>query len=307
MVPAMKLINEIIDILSAEKPNLTNAFIKTKVLLYRLGQKDLVTWVNNELNGYQNVEELPPYRILSSEVLVNASNMAYQANRHPIPLSHLDAELRSSLENSELMHSLAVLEEFAKSDSQFLERPLQMEWIPILNQGLANNYRIQKAWCEIPISGVVQTLTEVRSRLLDFLLELNNEFGDDMTDEQVKSKASEVDPASMFNNAIFGDNTTILVGKQNTQHVVNSKVFNNVSALEKELQRHGVSEDDIHELKAALESDKGHVDIEKKEYGPEVKSWFKKMVGKAADGAWQINLGVAGNIISELLNKYYGW
>ncbi|MEH6541684.1 hypothetical protein [Halopseudomonas sp.] len=37
----MKLINEIIDILSSEKPNLTNALIKTKVLLYKLGQKEL--------------------------------------------------------------------------------------------------------------------------------------------------------------------------------------------------------------------------------------------------------------------------
>lgn len=303
----MKLINEIIDILSAEKPNLTNAFIKTKVLLYKLNQKELVTWVNNELNGYQNIEELPPYRVLSSQVLVNASNMAYQANSHPIPLSHLDSELRGELESSKLMHSLAVLEEFAKSDSQFLERPLQMEWIPILNKGLSNNYRIQKAWCEIPISGVFQILTEVRSRLLDFLLELSNEFGDDMTDEEVKHKASEVDPASMFNNAIFGDNTTILVGKQNTQHVVNSKVANNFSVLEKELQRHGISEDDIHQLRAAIESDKGRIDIDNKEYGPEVKSWFKRMIGKAVDGAWQINLGVAGNVISELLNKYYGW
>lgn len=89
--------------------------------------------------------------------------------------------------------------------------------------------------------------------------------------------------------------------------MVNSKVANNFSVLEKELQRHGISEDDIHQLRAAIELDKGRIDIDNKEYGPEVKSWFKRMIGKAVDGAWQINLGVAGNVISELLNKYYGW
>ncbi len=303
----MKLISEIIDILSSEKPNLTNALIKTKVLLYKIGQKELVGWVNNELNGYQNGEDIPPYRVLPSQVLVNASNMAYQVNSHPIPLGHLEEDLRRSLETSELRQSLAVLEEFADSESDSLERPLPMEWLPLLNQGLSNNYQIQKAWCQISVTGIIQTLTEVRSRLLDFLLELSGEFGEEMTDEEVKSRANEVDSASMFNSAMFGDNTTILVGNQNTQHVVNSKIHNDFSELEKELKKHGVSDNDVSELKSAIEKDEGQTNPATREYGPEVKSWFKSMIGKAADGAWQVNLGVAGNIISGLLNGYYGW
>lgn len=303
----MKLINEIIDILSSEKPNLTNALIKTKVLLYKLGQKELVGWVNNELNGYQNGEELPPYRILPSQVLVNAANMAYQVNSHPIPLAHLDDDLRKSLETSELTQSLAVLEEFANSESDSLERPLPMEWVPLLNQGLSNNFQIQKAWCQISVTGIVQILTEVRSRLLDFLLELSSEFGEEMTDEEVKNRANEVDSASMFNSAMFGDNTTILVGNQNTQHVVNAKVHNDFAELEKELKKHGISDHDVVKLKSAIESDDGKTNSAEKEYGPAVKSWFKGMIEKAADGAWQVNLGVAGNIISGLLNGYYGW
>ncbi|MEN0038191.1 MAG: response regulator receiver protein [Cellvibrio sp.] len=303
----MKLINEIIAILSSEKPNLTNALIKTKVLLYKIEQKSLVGWVNNELNGYQNSDDIPPYRILPSQVLVNASNMAYQVNAHPIPLAHLDDDIRESLETFELSQSLAVLEEFANSGSDSLERPLPMEWIPLLNKGLSNNYRIQKAWCQISVTGIIQILTEVRSRLLDFLLELSSEFGEEMTDEQVKNKANNVDSASMFNSAMFGDNTTILVGNQNTQHVVNSKVLNNFSELEKELKKHGVVDDDISELKLAIDNDAEKVDFSSKSYGPAVNSWFKKMIGKAVDGTWQINLGVAGNIISGLLNGYYGW
>ncbi|MBN7768832.1 hypothetical protein KUV44_00020 [Marinobacter daepoensis] len=303
----MRLINEIIEILSSEKPNLTNALIKTKVLLYKIGQKELVGWVNNELNGYQTGEEIPPYRILPSQVLVNAANMAYQVNSHPIPLAHLDDDLRKSLERSELNQSLAVLEEFANSDTDSLERPLPMEWVPLLNQGLSNNYRIQKAWCEISVTGIVQILTEVRSRLLDFLLELSSEFGEEMSDEEVKNKANEVDSASMFNSAMFGDNTTILVGNQNAQHVVNSKIQNDFSELEKELKKQGVTDEDVSELKLAIENDGEATDHVNKEYGPAVKSWFKNMIAKAADGTWQVNLGVAGNVISGLLNGYYGW
>ena len=50
----MKLVDEIIDILSSDKGKLSDALIKTKVLLHQIGHKELVSWVNNELNGYSN-------------------------------------------------------------------------------------------------------------------------------------------------------------------------------------------------------------------------------------------------------------
>ena len=49
----MIIIDEIIDNLSSETLNLSNALIKTKVLLYKMGEKDLEKWINNELNGYE--------------------------------------------------------------------------------------------------------------------------------------------------------------------------------------------------------------------------------------------------------------
>lgn len=89
--------------------------------------------------------------------------------------------------------------------------------------------------------------------------------------------------------------------------MVNSKIHNVFSQLEKELKKHSVPDNDIFELKSAIEKDEGKTDSANKEYGPAVKSWFKGMIGKAAEGTWQVNLGVAGNIISGLLNSYYGW
>lgn len=47
----MKLLNEIIDALSSQDSSLTDALLKTKVLLHKIGHKELVEWVNRELNG----------------------------------------------------------------------------------------------------------------------------------------------------------------------------------------------------------------------------------------------------------------
>lgn len=55
----MKLINEIIDTLSSDTGKLSDALIKTKVLLHKIGHKELVPWVNNELNGYPDRDSVP--------------------------------------------------------------------------------------------------------------------------------------------------------------------------------------------------------------------------------------------------------
>ena len=70
------------------------------------------------------------------------------------------------------------------------------------------------AWCEINKTSLIQALVEVRSRLLDFMLELNKEFAGEMTDEEAeeKIKSNSVDPAAVFSGAFFGDNATIVVG-----------------------------------------------------------------------------------------------
>src|SRR5438477_6737051 len=118
------LIDDIIEILGRENGSLTNALMKTKILLHNIGHKELSGWVNNELNGYPDGEEIPPYRIIPSQVLANVSNITWQATSHPIPLGHLEPEKPANLENSKMGQSLAVLEEFTSDNKGHLIRRL---------------------------------------------------------------------------------------------------------------------------------------------------------------------------------------
>ena len=106
----MKLVDEIIEILSSDNGILSNALIKTKVLLHKMGHKELVMWVNKELNGYSQDDELPDYRIIPAQVRVSATNGAYTVNSHPIPMNHLDREFKHSLEEAKIDYSLATIE-----------------------------------------------------------------------------------------------------------------------------------------------------------------------------------------------------
>lgn len=301
----MKLLDEIIADLSSDKPNLTNALLKTNVLLHRLGKKDLIEWVNNEVNGYSEDSQLPPYRVVNAEVLANFANMAYQYTNHPIPLSHLDKEYREILETANLRQSLSVLEEFALSKS--IQSPIPIEANVILNKGLASGYHIQRAWCEVSTTAITQILTEVRSRLLDFILELNESLGGAMSDEEIRDVGSKLDTNKMFANAIFGDNTTILVGSHSQQVVTINVIKNDYASLRSALAEKNVSASDIECLKEAIDADAAIIDQTKKEFGPAVKGWLKTMLSKAIDTSWQIELGIASNFLADALNRYYGW
>jgi hypothetical protein len=303
----MKLIQEIMAILSSKDGKLSDALLKTKILLHKIGHKELVEWVNHELNGYPDMKSLPSYRLVPAQVLVNASNIAYRITSHPIPLLHLEKKFRESLQTSKMGQSLAVLEKFVENPEGNLTSPIPMEANGLLGEGLASGYCIERAWCQISKTEVTQILIEVRSRLLDFILELSEQFGGDMTDEEVKHKSNEIDTARLFNNAIFGDNTTIVVGTGNSQVVNNLILKGNFSALSENLLKHGVAEKDIQELETAISDDKNEVDLENKKFGPAVKGWLHKMLNKAVDASWQVELGIASSLLANALQKYYGW
>lgn len=303
----MKLISEIIEILSSDSGKLSDALIKTKVLLHKIGHKELVPWVNSELNGYSDKDTLPEYRVLSAQVLVNASNGAYRVTSHHIPMGHLEDHHREAIETAEMDQSLAVLEKFTENDSGHLQAHIPMESYGILGKGLGNQYQIESAWSEISHTSVLQILIQVRSRLLGFVLELNDEFPSELNEEQVKERIDNVDTENLFNNAIFGDNTTILVGSSNSQTVSNMSIKGDFSALAETLEKNGVSQPDIDSLKEAIEQDSSIISEDSKEYGLAVESWLQVMLSKAVETSWNIELGVASSLLATALNGFYGW
>ncbi len=303
----MNLINEIVEALSSQSSSLTDALLKTKVLLHKIGHKELAEWVNRELNGYANDHDLPAYRILPAQVLVNAANTAYQVTRHPIPLGHLSKEQREPLEAAKMQQSLAVLEKLVEKEGGNLQAPIPMEENGLLGDGLANGYIIQRAWCEIQKADVAQIFVQVRSRLLDFVLGLQDQLGDNVSDQEAKEKTDSFDASNLFNNAIFGNNTTIVVGAHNKQQVTNVSVEGNFQALASKLLRNNVQDSDIVVLEHAIAEDANTTAVVERKFGPSVKAWLQSMLSKAVDSSWQIELGVASSLLATALQKYYGW
>jgi len=297
------LINRIIDLLSDEGSSLSEALLKTKVLLHQIGKKELAEWVNQELNGYTDRETVPDYRKLPAQVLANASNAAWRVSSHPIPTMHLPEEMRTNFETAYFQNSLAVLEEFAKEESGHIAGPIPMECNGLLSQGLGNNFKVERAWCQTSTHDVKGILTQVRSRLLDFILELRDQMGDISDDDDLKKKAASVDAAGLFNNAIFGSNTTIVVGHHNSQLVHNNSE-NDLAGLLQNLRSAGIPADEIDQLRHAVEADQ--TSIGKPSFDGQTGSWFTRLLGKAAKGGLGVGVDVVSGTVAKLLTGYIG-
>lgn len=307
----MALLDDIVELLSDEKGSLTQALLKTKVLLHKLNHAELTSWVNDELNGYGADKEVPTYRKVHSRVLGTITNGYHVYPNSLIPIGHLPEKIRNYLSTENLRHSLNVLEQFASDPSVSLVHQLQPEYNGDLGKSLSAGYWVETARQQVEPSQILQTLIEIRSRLLDFSLGLQSKLGDDVTDAGLRQEAAGIDTPSMFAESIFrgslsfGDHATIVIGHGNSQQITNIAIKGNFTALSAELKRVGISDEDVADLKNAITADVDSPDHASKKLGPAVRHWMTKMMGKAIDLSWQIEVGVAGGLLTSALQAYY--
>ncbi|MCI0562337.1 MAG: hypothetical protein MN733_27955 [Nitrososphaera sp.] len=143
----MKLLSDLIDSLSSEQSNLTDSLMKTKVLLHRLGRKDLAEWVNLELTGYPEDTRIPSYRVINAMVKGVVTNGVYRYNDHPLPTFHLDEKTRNRLQNLEMRDSISVLEGLAQKDKEkgSLSMPIPLEFNRELGKTITDGYHVERA------------------------------------------------------------------------------------------------------------------------------------------------------------------
>ncbi|MFM0428181.1 hypothetical protein PQQ75_04125 [Paraburkholderia aspalathi] len=301
----MKLLNDIVDLLSDKAGSLTDAMLKTKVLMHKIGHKELAEWVSDELNGYGPDKIVPEYRVISIRLFGNVSNIAVRQTHTPLPTSHLSDKQRLVVTEKKLRESIQVLERYAASDNSLIAQ-VKPEWFPAIKKGgIEKSFQIEQAWTQFEPGQVVGVLIEVRSRLLDFVLNLQDELGD-IPEDEMKDAAKGVNAEAMFNAAVFGDNTTVIVGHNNATTITNTVTKGDFNSLADTLKKAGVDEADVAELQAAVNDDNPATVTETKQFGPKVKEWMGKMTQKAIGGAWTIGLAAGGKLLADAVGGYYG-
>lgn len=159
---------------------LTTLLRKCKVLASRLGNADFKQWIEDELNGYVSIEALPPYRILQVSSKGHFSGPFQSGLRNAdIPLSCLPKKFRESLSHSYLKGPIAALESLvANSTKGTVVEPWSPDIVAHVGDRIYQNMNCMQAWKVISITSIVAALDSVRTRILNFVLEIEAEAPD---------------------------------------------------------------------------------------------------------------------------------
>jgi hypothetical protein len=126
------------------------------------------------------------------------------------------------------------------------------------NQVITNGGRLTAAWSELNMGDVTGVLSSVRSRLLDFVLELKDQI--DTAQVSVTPDAglperleqAGINAGDIFKNAVFTDSTINLMIGSGVQNVNLKNKPRDIKGLLEVLREKGVPEEDLSELRASL-------------------------------------------------------
>lgn len=300
----MHLIDDIIDLLSDDSKALQSALLKAQVLAHKLGDPELSKWVENELRGYPESAEVPPYRIVKLTVMGHITNGVYHYNNQVLGIQHLKEPLRTNLSKKELRDSISTIADWKDDNKIVITLPTEV--CRLLSEPLSETYFVQQAWGKPSAGAFGQVMVQVRSRLLDFCLTIADKLPSDLSSTQIKERAEEVASNEIFRNALFGDNATIVIGSGQISNVSNAVKHNDFESLRKALEANGVTAADITDLQAAVADDASEQHDSGAKIGPKVTGWIARMLSKAGSGAWQVSITAAGALLGKAIGAYYG-
>lgn len=303
----MSLLREIQSAAVDQNGDVATLLRKCKILAVRLGNEEFKTWVDRELNGYANVEELPPYRILQVESFGHFSGpFGSGLENAPIPPSCLPKQAQDLANKSYMLGPIsgyASLLDGAERNNPRENWPADA--VALFGRKIYQNMACLGAWKLIPRNAIVALIDTIKTRVLNFVLEIEAVAPDAGEAPPNQPPLSQDRVSQVFNTYISGSVQNLATGSTEfSQGGTFTVTIGDFAGLEKILATMGISHQDISDLKEAIDKDKA--DDGEATMGERVQSWMGRMVGKAASGAWSVSASVAASMIGKALAEYFG-
>ncbi len=299
----MSVLQEIIREATAKDGDVPRMLRLCLLLGKRLGHIPLTTWVQHELEGYPLAETLPPYREFRCRNLGLFENVVSRET-HEIPLSCLPKEFRKRYESAKILDGVGELVHLLNVKES---STLQIPWPPTLAytyvSKLSPNSKCVRAWSEISAAELAGMLDQVKSKVLGFALDIENESPNagDIPGTDLLLKEEKL--TQIFNTNINDGGTVqnLANGSQNfTQSVTTGIQAGDLPALLAVLRAQGVPESDVASLQEAIDVDK---DVG---MGATIKKWIGDLASRAATGAVTIGLDKVTSLVVPAISAYLG-
>lgn len=279
---------------------------KCKLLAARLGSKELEDWVTHESNGYPLDISVPEYRIWPLELKGHFSGpFGSGINNAPIPLACLPVKVRADYQRYKCRQSIASIEDILRKskDGKGTLSVAVGDLALVIGQTVYKHQNCVEAWAQFGSGQLVELVNCVRNKVLDFSLAIWKQApnaGQGPTAKESAIPAAQV--TQIFQTTIYGGSASI-VGTAEQVAVSFGITPKDFKSLAKALQENGIPDPEIEELKEIISVEPEAIDGK---VGPKVAAWMGKIFQKAADGTVGIGVGAAGNLLSQVIAKFYG-
>ena len=313
------LLQEVIDDLVNTDKSLSAALMKLNYFGRLIKNQELVDYAQCELNGYRDSEvNIPSYRRTIGTLYID---MQMYTHRHSgqLPVSMIEEPFRTALKYVYVREGIAAIEKLAresegKDSSGHIETPLPMEMLHILQNPARKLY---KSDARVDVIGarlagnasiVVEIPNAIRTKLLDFVMSIAENFGYNIEIESFNKKA-EINNQTIIHQmnttiTTSGDGNVINTGNENQIENNVTLYKEDVSRFQDELKKQGIDEIDIIEIAEIIKTEEPN--IEENRLGEKSNSWISKIINKSLNGVGKIATGISANILATLIKQYYG-
>lgn len=305
----MSLLRDIQNAAISSEVEISTLLRKCKVLAARLGHSEFTKWVDQELNGYSNIEEIPSYRMLTVQSKGHFAGLFGSAiNNGNIPLLSVPEKLRPSLSKSYCNQPISVYDALIKSsDGGNFQEQWPPDLIALYGENIYQNMNCLAAWKEIPHGSIVALIDNVRNKILNFVIEIESESPNAGEVEIGRPAISSEKVSQVFNTTIYGSVGNISDGSTNVKQTsIINVIKDDFTSLKNQLLELNIPESEINELEKAIKGDSKSEVIKNKEFGPKVTNWLGSLILKSAKGLIPIIQGLAANIITKAIFLFYG-
>ncbi len=229
----MSLLREIQDLASSSSKDveLSSLLRKCKILAARLNHTDFKIWIEKELNGYDDTNSLPSYRILEAMSKGHFSGWGGSGLRNaPIPTYCIEEKHQKYVNKVYITDGISALEDLLSKSDGTLHKPWRSELVALYSTKFYEYMNCIEAWQVISSSSLANIIDTVRTKILNFVLEIEAE-NPDAGDAIMNSNPIEQGKITqIFNTTINGNVQNVATGgsdfNQNTQiNSKNEKVF----------------------------------------------------------------------------------
>lgn len=280
-----------------ETVSLTSLLRMTLAIAEKLGVVDIISWVRNELNGY-NISlpdaDLPEYR------KCRAILRGFNPYKGWLPIIFEGEDIDKLVHHIIVYQPIAELEPL-KNSTAYLEYPLTGPQELQIHKWIKDTPVMKRL---IPNTSIDKILNAVRNIILQWALTLEKQgiTGKGMSFTSEEKKIAQTSQAVHIENFFgnFGD----ISNSQITQEFTTTIEKNNFDTLSEYLSSKGISKEDIANLYKALNEDPCPTSPAK--LGEKVSAWLGNMISKAASGVFSVGADTLTTLLVAAINKYYG-